>query len=588
MKKFLLSFLVGFSFISTQPLFSTDPSYKQEMLRNLEFMHSIFEAHYAPKNWKEKHSGWNLEDEIKKAKASVESKEQISIKDFHKIVKALFNSTRDYHVGVQFTSTERSFLPFSVKGAEGKYFFSYIDREKLPLNSFPFKIGDELVTFSGQETSQAIRQIMQEELGNDGRITDDGNDKTDQALAELFLTLRNNERGPIPKGPIEIQVRKQGSQKLYSWQLVWEYFPEKIHDPTFLSKSLTLSPQDSKETEKERLLKELNVLMLGGIAHSFQDKLPELSSNPHLPGTKKSFVPNLGAVVWRIPDNSPFDAYLFETKDSRNVGYVRIPHYVAGDHESNYFAAIIKEMEKESDALIIDQVNNPGGSVFYLYSLASMLSDHILSTPKHRMAITQKHILTATQILPLLENISSHEEALWAFGNTFGGYPVSYEFVQFMINYFHFLIDEWNAGRTVTEPYHIAGVDKIHPSPVVQYSKPILILTNELDFSGGDFFPAILQDNKRVTILGTQTAGAGGYVLSVDYPNRLGIESFHFTGSIAERINNNPIENLGVKPDITYKITENDLKNSYENYKEAILETIHRLIENNDSSPMEG
>jgi C-terminal processing protease CtpA/Prc len=117
----------------------------------------------------------------------------------------------------------------------------------------------------------------------------------------------------------------------------------------------------------------------------------------------------------------------------------------------------------------------------------------------------------------------------------------------------------------------------VNPDPNVNYTKPILLLVNELDFSGGDFFPAILQDNNRAKIMGLRTSGAGGYILSVEFPSSLGLKSFSFTGSLARRMNNKPIENLGVTPDIPYDWTVNDFQNNYVDYKAAINKAVGSL-----------
>ena len=110
-----------------------------------------------------------------------------------------------------------------------------------------------------------------------------------------------------------------------------------------------------------------------------------------------------------------------------------------------------------------------------------------------------------------------------------------------------------------------------------------MLLTDPLNFSGGDFFPAILQDSKRVTILGSKTAGAGGYVKAARIPNRLGVSDFTYTGSIALRVDQNPIENLGVTPDIPYSISKKDYQDDYSDYKKKILKTIHEMIETEKS-----
>jgi C-terminal processing protease CtpA/Prc len=114
------------------------------------------------------------------------------------------------------------------------------------------------------------------------------------------------------------------------------------------------------------------------------------------------------------------------------------------------------------------------------------------------------------------------------------------------------------------------------------------MLINELDFSGGDFCPAILQDNKRAVLFGSRTSGAGGFVTTSTFPNENGIMQFSYTGSLAERPDSLlKIENLGVLPDIAYKLTVEDLQNGYQGYISAINEAIENLFENKEiNGPM--
>lgn len=59
------------------------------------------------------------------------------------------------------------------------------------------------------------------------------------------------------------------------------------------------------------------------------------------------------------------------------------------------FRELITHFQKETDALFIDQVNNPGGSVFYRYALASILSDYPLTMTQHRLRLTQAGFVDA-------------------------------------------------------------------------------------------------------------------------------------------------------------------------------------------------
>ncbi|MBK9039482.1 MAG: protease-like activity factor CPAF [Bdellovibrionales bacterium] len=543
-----------------------DSIYQKQTLSTIEFIENVFSSSYAPRDWKAKQNGWNIEDEANKARASVLGLgSDLNIKSAQKILRKLIGSTRDYHVGISFHASERATLPIEIRSAEGKFFIVWIDRDKLPEKSFPLLVGDEITGFNGKPIVEERNQLLAE--------IDQNVFETDQVLAEMYLTRRVASRGiAVPRGPIELEVtrNKDGKVQTLIHQLTWEYQEEKIK-----FNSLAAEPTNIVPSIGTRSLASWQ--MLPGFWKDLVSSKSLNQTNPHMLGARQSFVPSLGQIFWQTEKENKFHAYIFKAEGGGIYGYLRIPSYVAGGEEAKEFLSIVKRMEESTDAMVIDQVNNPGGSVFYLYSLVAMLTDKPMLTPKHRMIITQADVADALETLKSLEKVANEEEAKKVLGATIGGYPVSYQLSQFFKGYMQFIVEQWNQGVHLSSPFYL-GIDKIMPHPDGRYTKPILVLINEFDFSGGDFFPAILQDNQRATLLGVRTAGAGGYVNGVEFPNLLGVAGFSFTGSIAERVDLNPIENLGVTPDVKYPLTAEDMKNGFASYKKKIIEQLKLLV----------
>ncbi|CDR35006.1 protease-like activity factor CPAF, partial [Criblamydia sequanensis] len=529
----------------------------------LDIIKHTFKVQYAPSDWKKQHAGWDLNREIEKARDKIKKQSKnktLPLKDFHKILRDFFNSTKDYHVAITFYSTEMACLPFKVKGAEGRYFITWVDKDRI--NDHSLAIGDELLEFNGKPVHEVVTKLKNEEMLS-------SNEETDYGLAEVNLTSRIGALGfSVPKGPVKLKI-KHKNKKASVLNLEWDYFDEKI--------SPRKAPISQENTHKD-YIREL-------IAKPFElaswpilkEANSDFEEGPHDVGSKISYIPALGKKIWEAKQSAIFHAYLFE-HNNKKIGFLRIPSYHGEAEEIEEFETLISFMQKNSDALIIDQVNNPGGSAFYLYALASMLTDKPLYPPKHKMSITQREVMLSLIVLPILEQIQSDLEAKEVIGDTLEGIPVDFETAQCFINYYNYIIDEWNAGRSITKPFSLAGFDYINPHPKCRYTKDILILTNSLDFSCADFFPAIMQDAKRAKIFGSRTAGAGGYIATADFPNILGIANYRYTGSIAERANLKPIENLGVTPDIPYKLTAEDLLTDCEPLKKALLKAVDDLF----------
>jgi hypothetical protein len=294
------------------------------------------------------------------------------------------------------------------------------------------------------------------------------------------------------------------------------------------------------------------------------------NNNMYAIGSKRSFVPALDKIVWELPQalaaRVPFSARIYQLDNDRLIGYVRVPHYNYDESTAEEFAKLIGHFEEATEALVLDQVNNRGGSMVHMYALLSCLTDRPLIPPKHELSLTEDDVAMASNTVALAEAgeaVPSDER------------PSLQE-----VAYSRFVLSEMEAGRMRhTNPTYLFGVSEILPAQN-HYTKKIVVLINELDFSAAEFLAAILQDNKRATLFGQGTAGAGGCVRRFTVPGsrKLGIAYMTITWTFARRTNGQPIENIGVHPDVSYSITAEDLRSCYSGYRQALLTTLETRI----------
>lgn len=545
---------------------------KQEVKSTLDLIEFHLMTSYAPWNWKKEHHGRDASDEIQQAKAEVEALKEITIKKAQGIVLRLVHRLKDYHVDVLFFSTEAAKLPFAVKGAEGRYFVVSLNPDKLPDQFYQIQCGDELLLFGGRKPSEVINEIKES-------MSYCAHELTDQSLCERYLTQRFGATltSEIPKGSIELTFKSRVTDKIYGLELSWEYEPEHV-DCSCVFDHCAQLPKEKSRLFNQKFLREE---MLFSPATYLQTSTNTIGLNPNNMGERDSFLPTLGKILWKTGKDNPFQAYIFQNLNERKIGFLRIPTYDVEDGEGNLKAleGVILMMEEQTDMLIIDQLSNPGGGVFYSYAIASMLTDKPLNTPHHQKTITQLDVIRAHFNLDAISDIYSNKQAVDIFGKSICGYPVNYQFIQNIINYNRFILNQWHKGNTLTDSFHLWGANSINPHSLARYSKQILLLNNELCFSAADFFAAILEDNGRAKIFGSRTAGAGGTIERIYPYNHLGISMLSFTKTIAYRKNNQPIEDLGVSPHIPYHVTADDVQNGYHGYKKALLQAVAEILD---------
>lgn len=534
---------------------------QEEMLRDFEIIKNTYQVRYAPGEWKKKYCDWELERAAEEATLLIMNMAKPNVKEYQYIVSMFLQSMRDIHVRPKFYSTEGSMLPFSLRSAENRYFVAAVHNKQGSIF-----VGDEVLAFDDIPTSQCFDEIVK-------RKNFDPRSPTESALATRYLTFSSAAQGFLVKrGKVKVTIKR--GDEILDLPMEWIYQPERISNGFLTGEKKTentLFQVNMSDPCYEDILAMQNQLSLQKY-HQIDDKLPTI-------GNRKSFVPQLGDLLWESDKEAFFHAYLFETEEGRKVGYVRIPHFLTPlQKESEEFAKLITYFEDYSEALIIDVVDNPGGVALFMYSLLSMLTDKPLALPKFQHTLTQRQVSQALEKIDELSHVKSDEDAIKALGLTLNGLPVNARLAECLLKHCRFIVEEWNGGKQISGFDFPMGMSELPPHRFVRYTKPILVLTNELSISCADFFPAILKDNQRALIFGTKTAGAGGAVATYSHPNRFGIASYTCTTSFAQRANQEPIENLGVQPDIVYEVSAEDLSGNYQQYKVAVNEALKSML----------
>lgn len=559
--KYLVTSFLMLAFLA-QAFATVDQKYKMEKF--VDSLENLFLSDYAMLEWKKEKFDWDPTSKLQEIRQGIQDDKITSLDHFHQNLHGFIASTKDWHVGMRFERTASSKLNFEVRSAEGRYFIVWIDRKKLPKEVFPFNKGDELVSMDGKSIKDIIKSLNLNE------------DKTGETFAEMSLTHRRARSGELdlPQGNSLFVFKKKSDKfkKEYTHSLTWDYKKEIL--PNYKEFDLTLRAKAEKYfrgiTERRRYL--------GTSAYQWSKD----STNPHGLGEKKSFIPALGKVIWEAPESNYYHAYIYKTKEGKRFGFVRIKHYMPLDENGKDekekrikpytdLQNLLKYFEEFTEGLVIDQVNNPGGDIFYGYFIASMLTDKIIKTIPEKEILSPGSSLSAYENLKELEEIKTQDDVKKKYKTELlGGLSINLQHIRMLKNYYQAMLEDGSSGKRLSRLNYVLGMEYINPHKSVHYTKPVVILVNELSISAGDFFPALVQDNGLAKILGVKTSGAGGYVKGARIPNTLGIQSTRVTGSIAFRKGVTPIENLGVTPDIIHEFTVKDLTEDYSDYIKKI------------------
>jgi len=531
---------------------STRALTESEKTSDVEQFFQLIKSSYGPLRFKESDQGINVES--LRAKYLELARETQSNSEFYYMLGRLIAEFRDSHFSVNIPSRMRASLGFSVDLVEGKVLVDQITNYKGP---YTLAKGDEIVTVDGAPVAAAVEGLMS--------YVSSGFEGTRRRTAAMMLTQRNGARVPVPRGNITLGVRKSDATMgidtvSIPWMVDGSPLDERISAP-FIPAVASGGPGYLKNFQLD-VVSEMRGLLFADAEQSFRCS-----------GRTRTKIPD-GAVMIQ---ESPFVAYYHPVRDNAhdgrtvNIGYLRIPHYMPSidkpgsepteDSFREYYARYeyaVAELEAHTDGLIIDQDHNCGGSVDYLENLVGLFMDKPYPGLQFSFLATKQEYLEFSQELDHM-------------------IPQSLPY-----KYFKSVTDlmraSWERGEAMTPKTSFFG-DQLHaPNASTRYTKPIVMLIDELSGSGGDAFPSIMQGLGRAKLLGTRTMGAGGHVVAPAplYHSAVGMR---ITKSLFYRPDGVAVENNGAVPDFDYAPTRNDFMNGYADYQRFYLEKLLQQLQ---------
>lgn len=508
---------------------------KEQKLLDFQYLISHVKSSYGPLEYKTNMSIVNIDKLIKKFKTKITKTKTNG--EYYYIIKEFVASFRDGHFSASIPTAERAVLPIITEWVDGHVL---IQASRPIAGNVQLSPGDEILKVDNQSVKSVMKGLK--------KYIGSGSKQTETRWAAWLIAIRPGSFLPVPSGDVTLTVKLKSSAKIVDVKLKWVVTGESLDEKDkfllpsnhfqnfFSNKKTTFNPIDNLSVAEK----------IEPLGEAFAEVTYLCSAETRIA------LPAAATIIMK----KPFVAYYYTTARG-NVGYLRLPHYSFGPQSEsvldNYIYAI-SVLEKNTVALVIDQDHNCGGSVSFLGQIAGLF----IKKPVENALF--KLVANKAMYISLKKNIEQSNPNVLGFAI-----------------WKHFLNEvkqAWLAGDHLTPKI---SFQKIYPNQEANYTKPIVVLTDELAGSGGDAFPALMQGYDRATIIGTQTSGLGGSVASI--PNLPFSQiSVRLTQTLFYHPNGQAIENNGVKPDIPYTITAEDFLGGYSQYRKFYTEKVLDIL----------
>ena len=517
---------------------------------------SMYAKNYAPYEWKRDVIGFDLY-RLTPWLQRIHHSDDL---DFQEALIEYVASLNDAHSFVSFPSNFSASLGFTVDIFDGKVLIDSINRSQLPVGQFPFAVGDELVALDGQPAQTLIESFRKYFISANQRSTDrfaaslipqrfqsimpHAAELGDTAVASIRLFSTGSVNNyVIPWLKSGLGVESQGPVPS----------PRRGNGRIFLSPHQELQQGGSQIGTIPALSRGAYLGVTDNTLPSYMDPIrpllnawiPKFSYSVRGVGTRSPIYGLPAGFGLRLGTQSShfFFSGTYVSNGVR-IGLLRIPSMAPPNA-----ALALQQLDQEiaflnanTDVLVVDITRNPGGSVSFTEAVAQRL----FPTPFRTVGFEIR--ATATWVALFEARLTSAQ---------LSGAPL--EVIQNLRAAFNEVLRAYNEERGRSAPVSLNSTGSLELSPAsARYTKPLLVLIDEITISGGDSLAAIMQDNHRGPLFGMRTMGAGGSVVGFNCTAftesectiTVSLMNRGFVVSNTEFPPSPYIENVGVRPDI--------------------------------------
>ena len=501
-------------------------------------------------------------------------------------------------------ATFDAWLHMDVDIFDGKVLIGFIDRKYLPAKTYPFVVGDEIVSVDGVAVADLITQFLPYSVNGSG------NQSSRMRLAAASIMERF--QGWMPKAnqvgasAVVVINRQSGGQETYT--IPWDKTGNAITKigplPSLHAKaaSETMSAPRSESRRPQRPAETNGWEIYQGPPAQIQpDDAPPYMAPMMSLRHNRALVPAVKvSSVGLFPFGNPLPLFNAPSGFKQRLGTRSSDQFVSGTFPAgpytigfiriatmeptsetlalNQFYNEVLYFQQNTDGLVVDVMDNGGGDGCYSQDLASGL------IPSTFRGLSQEVLGTLFWLAQFTDALTAAQQQAapqWVV-NLYGSYVTAVQ--QALAG---------NRGRTGSLPacdvsFNAQPITDTKGN-VLAYTKPIVVLTDNFTLSAAEIFAMFMQDSKRATIFGMRTDGGGGTVLEYDYQLSFSEAGSRVTESLITRAQ--PVQTpgfplsqyydgMGIYPDVVQDYqTRDNLLNGGKTFVTALTNEISSLIQ---------